>query len=342
MPAQGFFVLYPEKVVKGGLEGRGIELHSLYCLDSSAPVLWFKEQIRMEALNAWGLEFVRATQITMGKAFLLPMQAITLLGSELFALAALPLIYWCVDRKKGARIGILILISAFANLWVKTLFKLPRPYELDPSLELAREHTSAFPSGHSQTSMTFWGVALTVLPKGIGLAAIIAIPLLVGLSRIYLGVHFPIDVLAGWALGGFFVVLFYALGQKIEAMLHNLESRFRVIIVAAVALAMNFLMPEDTMLGGAFLGSGLGFVLVSKSLRFEAKGGFAEKALRYALGMAGAVIIYLGPKYFLGDSFPAQASLIRFLRYGLLGFWVSYGAPLAFYKLNLIRLEIAG
>ncbi|TXT44614.1 MAG: phosphoesterase PA-phosphatase-like protein [Spirochaetes bacterium] len=248
-------------------------------------------------------------------------------------------LYRCVDRKKGARIGILILISAFANLWAKTLFKLPRPYELDPSLELAREHTSAFPSGHSQTSMTFWGAALTVLPKGIGLAAFIAFPLLVGISRIYLGVHFPMDVVAGWALGGVFVALFYFLGPKIETMLHNLESRFRMIIVAAVALAMNFLMPEDTMMGGAFLGSGLGFVLVSKSLRFEAEGSLAEKTLRYALGMAGAVIIFLGPKYLLGDLFPAQTSLIRFLRYGLLGFWVSYGAPLAFYKLKLVVLE---
>ncbi len=328
---------------KAGLERRrdkgGVQRPSSSCLDARGPVLWPKEQIGMDALTAWGLEFVRATQDTLGRAFLLPMQAITLLGSELFALAALPLIYWCVDRKKGARIGILVLFSAFANLWVKTLFKLPRPYELDPSLELARENTSAFPSGHSQNSIAFWGAALTVLPKGIGLAAFIALPLLVGLSRIYLGVHFPVDVMAGWALGGFFVALFYGIGLRIEAALHNLESRFRMIIVAAVALAMNFLMPEDAMLGGAFLGSGIGFVLVSKNLRFEAKGRLADKAMRYVLGMAGAVVIYLGPKYLLGDSFPAQASLIRFLRYGLLGFWVSYGAPLVFLKLRLIGLE---
>lgn len=281
---------------------------------------------------------VRKIQEILGPGMLVPMKAITFFGSEGFVLAVLPLIYWCVDRKKGARIGIVVLFSTFLNLFCKLLLKQPRPFDVDPAVGLASEETFGFPSAHSQTSVTFWGVMLTVLPRGIGIAAFLLVSFLVALSRLYLGVHFPTDILGGWILGGIVLGLYYGFGAKIEALLHRWNLRWRLIAVAALALAMNALMPTDTRLAGAFFGSAAGFALASWNLRFSVGGGLAQRGLRYLAGIAGLLAIYGLPRLVL-DEATASSALVRFLRYGLVGLWASYGAPWCFLKLKLVVLE---
>lgn len=293
----------------------------------------------MSPVLSWGLDFVRGVQKFFGPAMLVPMQIITILGSEFFALAALPLIYWCVDRKKGARIGIVVLFSAFLNLWCKILFRQPRPYDFDPTVGLLRENTFGLPSGHAQMSITFWGAMLPLLSRVLGIVLLLAIPLFVGLSRLYLGVHFPTDLLGGWLLGGIVLGLYYGFSARIEGALGKLNLRQRLIAVSAVSLLMNLLMPSDTLLSGAFFGSAAGFALASKNLRFKAGGALRKRIVRYFVGIGGLFILYLGPKLILGESLGTQQPLIRFLRYGIIGFWVAYGGPWCFLKLNLIALE---
>lgn len=297
------------------------------------------EDSRVESTLSWGLEVVRGVQNTLGPGFLKPMEILTFLGSEGFVLAMLPLIYWCINRESGARIGIAVLFSSFLNLWTKELFHQPRPYDLDPSLGLAKESSYGFPSGHSQTSLTFWGIALSILPRVVGILAFALIPLLVALSRIYLGLHFPTDVFGGWALGIAVLLIYYGLGGKIEAMLHQWNLRSRIILIAALTLGMNFLMPEDTRMAGAFFGSAAGFALASKYLRFSAKGPFIKKALRYLFGLGTLLIIYSLPKMLINDDAISQLALVRFIRYGLVGVWAAIGAPWCFYKMKLIEIE---
>jgi len=294
-----------------------------------------------ESILLWGLEVVKKVQMTLGPEMLGVMEFITFFGSEGFVLAMLPLIYWCVNRESGARIGITVLFSAFLNLWVKVLFHQPRPYNLDPSLKLSSETSYGFPSGHSQTSLTFWGGTLSILPRLIGILAFAIIPLLVGLSRLYLGVHFPTDVLGGWALGAIVLGIYFGLGSKIEALLHHWDLRSRIILISALTLGMNFLMPEDTRMGGAFFGSAVGFALASRFLRFSAKGGIGKKALRYVLGLASLLVIYILPKFLIKDTALSQQALVRFIRYGCVGLWVAFGAPWCFFKLGLVELEPA-
>ena len=294
----------------------------------------------MNPILTWGLDVVRGLQGFLGHSFLVPMKAVTFLGSEFFIIAALPLMYWCVDRKKGARLAILVLVSSFLNLWVKSLLMQPRPYELDPSVGLDKEPTSAFPSGHSQASVTFWGGMLDILPRTIGIVAVIIIPLLVGFSRVYLGVHFPTDVFAGWALGALIVVLYKVFGLKLEVFLGKYGTQVKMIVVAAIALGMNALMPKDTSIAGAFFGGAVGFVFASKTARFNAKGKFSKRLMRYLVGIALTLVLYGAPKLLIGDAFPAQAALIRFLRYGLVGTWVAYGAPKLFLILKLAEPEL--
>lgn len=292
-----------------------------------------------ESILIWGLEVVRGVQEALGPGMLGVMEIITFFGSEGFVLAMLPLIYWCVNRESGARIGIAVLFSAFLNLWAKVLFHQPRPYNLDPSLGLAGESSFGFPSGHSQTSLVFWGAALSILPRLLGIMAFALIPLLVALSRVYLGVHFPTDVFGGWVLGALVLGIYFGLGKKIEGMLHRWSLRPRLLLICALTLVMNFLMPEDTRMAGAFFGSAMGFALASRYLRFSAKGLLAKKALRYILGLASLLVVYSLPKLLIRDPVLSQQALVRFIRYGIVGLWAAFGAPWCFFKLRLVELE---
>ncbi len=293
----------------------------------------------MDGILAWGLDVVRAAQALFGPGAAPAMKAISFIGSEMFALVMLPFLYWCVDRRRGMRIGLAVLFSAFTNLWFKYRFMQPRPYDLEPALGLARETTPGLPSGHSQTSITFWGALASLFPRGLGLALAILIPLVVGISRIYLGVHFPTDVFAGWALGAIILVAFGVVGPKFEALLHGFNLRYRLVTAAAVALLMNFLLPGDSSIAGVFLGAGLGFGLGTKHARFDANGTLREKALRYLIGIAGTLALYLVPKLLLGAAGLDHDRLARFLRYAVVGGWVAFGAPWIFLRLRLAAAE---
>ncbi len=125
------------------------------------------------------------------------------------------ILLWLVLRRRhrdGLFFGLAVLGSLAINLAAKNYFARVRP---ELWLSIAPEHSYSFPSGHAMGSVTL-GVAVTLLcwrsgwrwPVFTGAAAFIA---LVGLSRIYLGVHYPSDILAGWAAGTAWVVAMYQL-----------------------------------------------------------------------------------------------------------------------------------
>ncbi|HYP16267.1 MAG TPA: phosphatase PAP2 family protein [Opitutus sp.] len=92
------------------------------------------------------------------------------------------------------------------NTTLKNLFDRERP---DETLRLIEIHSHSFPSGHAMSSATIYltlAVLLTRLvtlrrEKLYVLGAALLVSFLVGLSRVYLGVHYPTDVIAGWAAG---------------------------------------------------------------------------------------------------------------------------------------------
>lgn len=105
-----------------------------------------------------------------------------------------------------------LFISLFNKL-LKAAVQRPRP---DDVLHLVSEGGFSFPSGHSITSMFFYGMLIYLVRTYAKdrktadiLSAVLAVPmLLVGPSRIYLGVHYPSDVLAGWCLAIAFLMIF--------------------------------------------------------------------------------------------------------------------------------------
>ena len=129
-------------------------------------------------------------------------------------------------RKTRLRYGVpvsagAIFVTIF-NRIIKLIFKRPRPEE---SLHLIEEGGYSFTSGHSITSMVVFGLLIYLVGKYVKnrkaaniLTAALAVPwIFIGLSRIYMGVHFPSDVLAGWALGAAGLVGIIVIVEKCDA-----------------------------------------------------------------------------------------------------------------------------
>jgi membrane-associated phospholipid phosphatase len=310
------------------------------------------------ALYRWGIDLIQAVQGIQSPGLTAFVKAFTALGTELLYIPALLLLFWCVDEKKGARLGFIILLSASVNGVFKELLKQPRPFALEPSVGLAFEPSYGIPSGHAQLSLCFalplaiwaWGSAPARRRGGrtaIRLGAALFI-LGIAFTRLYLGVHFPTDILAGWILGAAILGLWFLLEPGATRLLAAGGLRPALIAAAFAAIGMNALYPQDRSLGGLFLGFAGGYALMRKHFPFNAGGGaLPVRLLRYALGLAGGAMIYLGLKLafpggdsaFSALSFWGAASpyheLGRFVRYGLLGLWASALAPRLFLALRL-------
>ena len=296
----------------------------------------------MDSVYQWGLDVIRFIQRLESPFLTVIMKTITNLGAEYFYLALLPLIFWCIDEKRGIRLGTAFLLSSWLNGTVKNMLKQPRPYQLDSSVGRAVEDSYGIPSGHAQGSLTFWGIIGGWVRQPAGLILATALALLIGFSRIYLGVHFPTDVFAGWFLALIILGIYYVGASSIETLFMSLNIRLRILIIALVAFIMNGLNPQDTSMGGAFFGMAVGYIIMTEWFAFSAtlnaqgkEPSFRVLLLRYLIGMIGVILVYVGLKYLLpGESSPWYA-LGRFTRYALLGAWVSAGAPWVFLKLKL-------
>ncbi|MDR2619350.1 MAG: phosphatase PAP2 family protein [Treponema sp.] len=308
----------------------------------------------------WGLGIIEAIQNIENPGLTGVMKLITALGTEVFIIPLLLLIFWCIDEKRGFRLGILVILSAWMNVFAKNLFKQPRPYSLDPSLGLASEQSYGFPSGHAQMSLTLWipiaswaGSVRKRRRLFFGVVVLLFI-LLIGFTRLYLGVHFPTDLLGGWFLGALILVIFYFLSPYITAWFKTRGKRTQLICAAAATLIMNGLHPGNTTLPAMLLGFSAGYSLMIHSFPFSAGACIKDRApgpgilaLRYLLGAIGTLLIYQGLKLVLpgeGSLFSSYSwggpvspyyELGRFIRYGLLGFWVSAGAPRLFLNLGI-------
>jgi undecaprenyl-diphosphatase len=121
-----------------------------------------------------------------------------------FALLATAFLFLRDRRRKAALLLVVVLGGRMSVELQKYLGGRPRPAELD---QLVAVHSKSFPSGHAANSMiTCLAIALLLLPRRLAIAAAILLSLLIGLSRIMLGVHWPSDVVGGWAFGLFWTL----------------------------------------------------------------------------------------------------------------------------------------
>jgi hypothetical protein len=294
----------------------------------------------MDNVYEWGLSVIRLVQQTANPVLIMLMKCITFAGNPDAYIVVLPLVYWCIDERKGYRLGCMVITCGAINTILKNWLCVPRPYQRDPSVGLSSESSWSTPSGHSQSSALFWPLFATLFPakrKSVRMAIAIIPPLLIGFTRVYLGVHYPTDVLFGWLIGSMLFIGTWFLWDRIADFLVPLRKSFKILLLAGVVILLNLLSPSDTSMPGALFGFGTGYFLMNGTRGFAAASGtIIKKILRFILGIALLGLVYLGLKKVFPVTGHPQYHLFRFVRYVLTGFAASYVIPLLFVKMKLV------
>jgi membrane-associated phospholipid phosphatase len=328
------------------------------------------QEERMQTLIDSGIAFVIALQ-SAGNWLIAPMRFFSELGTEEFFFLVLPLIYWCINPMLGFRVGLLLVTSNLVNYAGKLLFAGPRPYWVSSHVRALWSETSfGAPSGHAQHGVVVWGaIAASVRRRWVWFAVILLI-FLIGFSRIFLGAHFPHDVVAGWLLGAAILWAFVRYWDSAAAWLSGRTFGQQVLIAFIVslifvgvglgvtALRSDYQLPiawvDNALLAGTdapapvepsgiftsagtLFGLSFGFAWIRLLGGYRVEGPIWKRAVRYVLGLIGVLILWMG----LGEVFPrgddALAYSLRFLRYALVGWWVTGGAPWLFNRFKLVE-----
>ena len=160
--------------------------------------------------------------------------------------------------------------------------------------------------------------------------------LLIGVSRIYLGVHFPTDVLGGWIIGAIFLTAYFKLRHPIEKWLKE-ASLTKQIALALCGPLVLLLYPTvtTTSITGVLMGFGTGAALTCRFVPFRTQGAVWKRFLRFLIGMFILIAIRFG----LSAIFPGKDEsfyfVFRVFRYMVMGFWIGFGGPWLFLRLHL-------
>jgi membrane-associated phospholipid phosphatase len=317
----------------------------------------------------FGLQVVLWFQ-ALGSGLAAPMRAISFIGQQEFFLVVMPAIFWCLDAGVGFRVGVMLLVGNSLNTSLKILFHGPRPFWCSPQVKaLSSEISFGMPSGHAQNAAGIWGLLAALLRRRWAWALALLIIFAIGLSRLYLGMHFPTDVLAGWLIGFALVWLFLRLDAPVTRWLkgHSFSTHAALGFVGSLAIIglyylsawavsnaavpyiwitnanladpahpMDPLSAKDTFTcAGVWFGLAIGAAWLWRRGWFDARGTLEQRFFRYLIGVAGVLILYAG----LGALFPHTEDLVghlfRLVRYALIGAWVAGGAPAIFIRLRL-------
>jgi membrane-associated phospholipid phosphatase len=321
----------------------------------------------MDLFLQQGIDWIIAIQ-SLGSWLELPMKFFTFLGYENFFFLALPLIYWSVDAGVGMRVALVLAVSNNLKPIIKLLLAAPRPYWLSDQVKpFLYESSFGIPSGHAEDAVALWGMMAAGVNRRWTWVLALTIAFFVGFSRLYLGVHFVHDVIAGWLIGFAIVFAFLKFWDPVTAWLRtkNLNQQISLsFVVSLMMIGLGFLstarlrgyvfpaewaenalragpLPDPVSIEGIFTSAGTLFGLAAGAAWITARGGYQasgpleKRAFRYVIGLIGIMILWFG----LGEVFPRGETIIplilRYIRYMFVGLWVTAGAPWLFFHFKL-------
>lgn len=281
---------------------------------------------------------------------------ITHLGEETFFIVLGLIFFWCVNKREGYYLLSVGFIGTIINQLLKLLFRIPRPWVKDKSFTIVEDARSAatgysFPSGHTQSSVGIFGsLARWHNSKAIRITGIV-LCVLVPLSRMYLGVHTPLDVVVSVVIA---LVLIFGLYPIIAKCFEN-KKAMRILLLAMFGLAViywgfvtfyNFPSDIDAhnfangtknayKMLGCTLGIYISFEIDECFIRFETDGNLLCQVLKFVIGLIPLLAIKEGMRYPLslifGESYVADG-----VRYWLLVIFAGCLWPLTFKFFNKI------
>ena len=287
-----------------------------------------------EILN-WGIDIITLLQHFKADFFVLFMKGITFLGNETAYLIMMPVVLWCIYFRIGVRTGVVFLSSAYLNFVFKDMFAQPRPFILEPSVKLIEASGYGLPSGHAQGSLVFFGMlALLIRKRWFTVISVILI-LLIAFSRIYLGVHFPTDILGGWVLGGSLLFGYLKFGNRFEQIVAQWSLWQQIVLlVATTGIMLIYITHETIVIVATFFGLGIGTILSVRFNDTQRPSSFYQYILRFLTGLLIGSTIYIGLAFIFPKNGEPLYELLRFVRYFILVLWFSAGAFWLFQRLE--------
>ena len=297
------------------------------------PFLYFLESIRNPVLD-----WIFAT--------------VTHIGEETFFLAFAIIFFWCVNKRQGYFILITGLVGTVVNQVAKLFFRIPRPWVLDPEfniIESARAEATgySFPSGHTQNVAGTFGAIAAYEPKKWKTVVCVTIIALVGFSRMYLGVHTPLDVVVSLLVALGLILLLRPVFESEESF----KKYMPYVVIGSVILSIGFLAyvlaisgdntldPHNYQSGlknaCTLLGCTAGLVVVhfvdSKYINFDTKAKWYAQLLKLAIGLGIILAIKSGLSAPLTALF-GNEYVARAVRYFLIVVFAGAVWPLTFKK----------
>lgn len=182
---------------------------------------WIANAVAAGQARAFDLAVRDGVHAAASPPFTMAMRGVTLLGSIEFLLPLGAFVVWRLLAVGRRRDAVWLVVAALGadgiDTGLKLIFERPRP---EAFFGLAEPASWSFPSGHSMASFCFYGavaaIAMAQAPSGWKRAGLLLAAALVvftiGFSRVYLGVHYPTDVLGGYAAGMVWLLALWAAG----------------------------------------------------------------------------------------------------------------------------------
>ncbi len=297
----------------------------------------------------WQIEWIARLQEFQPPWAIAFWRLMSFLGEEQAFLLILPALLWCYRKREALYEATGLLLGSYLTFALKDLFAMPRPFQVAPDqvqVLLPGGETLGYglPSGHALNATALWGTLAGMIRQPPFTLFAIGLVLLIGFSRIVLGVHFIHDVLAGWGIGAIVVFLMTRLAPRWIPRLVT-SPRRSLLLATGVVLLLFFIhgTRETAVPLGAWLGMAWGAIGESWRNGFDPGGPMGQRGLRLALGLITLGVLYEGltAAFSLFPSSLSGEPILRLLRYAGIGLWVTWGAPVAFLRLRLARNERA-
>ncbi len=275
-----------------------------------------------------------------GELFLL----ITNLGSDYFYIGILLIGFWTIKKRESIIAAFVLLTTIVLNFWVKILIANPRPdqsYWYSTDIDAPNYST---PSGHAQHSATFYGWLSLKVKTWWMVVISITLSFLIGISRVYLGVHYFEDVLIGWALGIAVPLLIFLFYQPLERNLSRIREEylylglfilsFALLIIQALVFPILPLNDNFGAYGGMVMGIAIAIPLEKRYVSFDIAPFNGQKWRLVVRCLVGLILVIVSLAV-LGLVMPSSDVWLRALRYIII---INIGVfiwPLIFTKLKL-------